>query len=185
MEGKYTRTLIKAKQPVTCCFVCSSTTLDFSNSSLTDEELKEIVSVCPNLTKLDLYGTNISNAGLAHISGLTSLTTLYLPENIDDDGLAHISGLTNLTTLYLRYANIGDAGLAHISGLTNLTTLDLHYTKVSDAGLAHISGLTNLITLDLPESISDAGRKLWNELLESHRKTAEIAAQIAQLSSAA
>ncbi|HMO23139.1 MAG TPA: hypothetical protein PKC98_19425 [Candidatus Melainabacteria bacterium] len=96
MEGKYTRTLIKAKQPVTCCFVCSSTTLDFSNSSLTDEELREIVSVCPNLTKLDLYGTNISNAGLAHISGLTSLTTLYLPENIDDAGLAHISGLTSL-----------------------------------------------------------------------------------------
>ena len=110
------------------------------------------------LTELYLYESEVSDAGLAHLSNLTNLTILQLYDTeVSDAGLAHLSNLTNLTELDLSRTQVSDAGLAHLSGLTNLTRLKLSDTELSDAGLAHLSGLTNLTALYLPSSITDTG----------------------------
>ncbi|MDA7527666.1 hypothetical protein N8590_01620 [bacterium] len=85
------------------------------------------------------YSTKLTDAGLAHLRGLTSLTTLNLSsDKITDAGLAHLKGLTNLTTLNLSGTKITDAGLVHLKGLANLTWLKLISTRVSYAGVKEL-----------------------------------------------
>ena len=57
---------------------------------------------------------------------------------IADAGLVHLKGLTSLDHLNLTHTQITDAGLEHLKGLTSLTTLDLSRTKITDAGLEQI-----------------------------------------------
>ena len=58
---------------------------------------------------------------------------------ITDAGLAHLVGLTNLQTLNLSDCyQITDAGLVHLKGLTNLKTLVLMQTQITDAGVAEL-----------------------------------------------
>jgi Leucine-rich repeat (LRR) protein len=56
--------------------------------------------------------TQISDAGLEHLKGLTSLTSL------------------NLTSLSLKGSQITDTGLEHLKGLTSLTSLTLFGTQI-------------------------------------------------------
>jgi len=55
--------------------------------------------------------------------------------NVSDAGLEHLKGLTNLDKLVLSNTQVTDAGLKHLQGLTNLITLWLDNTKVTDAGV--------------------------------------------------
>ena len=57
---------------------------------------------------------------------------------ITDTGLVHIEGLTSLQTLNLWYTQITEAGLAHLAGLTDLQWLYLSGTQVTDAGVAKL-----------------------------------------------
>jgi hypothetical protein len=54
---------------------------------------------------------------------------------ITDAGLAHLKVLTNLSGLRLRRTQITDAGLVHLKGLTKLSDLRLKTTQVTDAGV--------------------------------------------------
>ena len=104
-------------------------------------------------------GTNVTDAGLAHLTGMDSLKKLYLNyTKITDAGLAHLKDLKNLEWLELRNTRITDAGLAHLKGLSSLVRLDLSQTKITDAGLVHLKGLKSLDTLFLSDTkITDAG----------------------------
>jgi len=74
----------------------------------TPEDLKK-------LNALDLGYSNITDEGLKHISGLTSLQNLYLYENqITDEGLKHLSSLTSLQKLSLSVNRITDDGIKYI-----------------------------------------------------------------------
>ncbi len=129
--------------------------LDLSNSKITDDDLARIIKEYKNrgnLKSLNLYNcTNITDAGLAHLAGL-SLTQLNLTicENITDAGLAHLKGLP-LTQLNLSACtNITDAGLAHLENLP-LTHLNLNECRnITEAGLAHLENLP-LTHLNLSE----------------------------------
>ena len=52
-----------------------------------------------------------------------------------DAGVAHLKGLTQLQLLELGNTKVTDAGLANLKGLTQLQSLDLHGTQITDAGL--------------------------------------------------
>ena len=81
----------------------------------------------------------ITDAGLAHLKGLTLLETLRLENRqIGDAGLAHLRGLTSLKTLYLRNTQVSDGGLEHLKGLTTLEKLSLGGTRVSKTGLTEL-----------------------------------------------
>ena len=57
---------------------------------------------------------------------------------VTDAGLEHLKGLTSLTELVLQSEQITDVGLEQLKGLTGLTELNLGNTKITDAGLAEI-----------------------------------------------
>ena len=99
----------------------------------------------PQLQRLDLVGTTVSDAGLEHIEGLAQLQSLYLGDTkVSDAGLQHLKGLTQLKLLGLNETRVSDAGLEHLKGLTQLQSLYLGHTKVSDPGLRHLKGLRQL-----------------------------------------
>lgn len=92
-----------------------------------------------NVTGVWLQNTQITDAGLAHLGGFTTLQILDLDNtHVTDAGLEHLRGLTNLRLLYLFNTRVTDAGLAHLRGLTVLQELSLYNTQVTDAGVAEL-----------------------------------------------
>ena len=61
--------------------------------------------------------------------------TFSRSSEVTDEGLAHLQGLTDLTSLGLGGANISDAGLPHLAGFTKLTFLSFSGTNVTDDGV--------------------------------------------------
>lgn len=107
-----------------------------------------------------LAGWRLTNdAGLAHLSGLYQLQTLYLDgAEITNVGMVYLAGLTELRLLDISDTSITDAGLVNIQQMTNLKDLRLNGTQVTDAGLIHLRGLSNLEDLDLRDThVTDAG----------------------------
>ena len=127
-------------------------TVDLGATDVTDAGLKNLNGLT-NLQSLFLINTNITDAGLKHLKGLTSLQFLNLRTNdVTDAGLEHLRGLTQLEVLWLDFTQVTDAGLKHLNGLTNLQSLGLEDTQVTDAGLVHLKGLAKLDSLSLSET---------------------------------
>ena len=59
---------------------------------------------------------------------------------VTDAGLAHLKGLTRLQTLGLGNTQVTDAGLAHLKDSPSCKSCCLSGTQVTDAGLAHLKG---------------------------------------------
>ena len=116
-----------------------------------------------------LSGRRVTDTGLVHLKGLTSLQTLNLARMnmndadaglMTDAGLVHLKGLTSLRHLDLSGARMTDTGLVHLKGMTSLSSLNLSGTKVTDAGLIHLKSMTNLTNLILPRTkVTTAGVK--------------------------
>ncbi|MCH8804975.1 MAG: hypothetical protein IH986_02675 [Planctomycetes bacterium] len=88
---------------------------------------------------LDLRGTQVTDAGLAHLKGLAGLNWLWLSgTEVTDAGLAHLKGLAGLHVLSLVGTQVTDAGLAHLKGLAGLQWLYLTDTQVTSAGWAEL-----------------------------------------------
>ena len=68
--------------------------------------------------------TQITDAGLVHLGGMTGLKHLSLARTqITDAGLVHLEGLTGLQELYLPRIPITDAGLAALRKALPKTTI--------------------------------------------------------------
>ncbi len=110
-----------------------------------------------------LHGCNqVTDAGLRHVSNLTSLEELALRgERISDKGLAHLSELPRLEYLYLYGTHFGDLGMVHVRRMASLRVLVFHEGQafISDAGLAQIAEIPNLeqLYLDARGDVTDAG----------------------------
>lgn len=121
-----------------------------------------------------LRGTHVTDAELEHIKGLPQLQSLDLwGTQVTDAGLEEqLKGLKQLRRLGLAFAKVTDAGLERLKGLAQLGRLDLRGTQVTDAGLKHLRGLTQLRTLRLSQTqVSDEGPA---SLLEPSQGSAEM-----------
>ena len=137
-----------------------------NNAAINDVGLR---AICKEIGDQDIPGLKlyhcryITDAGLAHLKGLTKLEQLNVRDcdKLTDAGLAHLKGLTKLERLNISWCdNITGAGLVHLKGLTKLERLDIGWCyKLTDAGLVHLKGLTTLEWLDLAggAKITDAG----------------------------
>jgi Leucine-rich repeat (LRR) protein len=116
---------------------------------------------CPQVQKLRLEKSDISDAGLAYLEGMGSLQALFLTGTaIHDTGLRHLAKLSALERLDLSDTEISDAGLTHLLGLKNLQRLWLIDDAVGDAGLRTIGQLPALQNLNLSGSqLTDRGIK--------------------------
>ena len=126
----------------------------FRGTDLTDADLAGLaLPTLHSLRSLDLAETSITDAGLAHIRGLSNLEILDLRQtDVTDAGLTQVAPLLGLKAISLS-RGVGDAGLATLTGLPGLTVLNLTETTVSDAGLGGLSGHAGLKTLMLPSRI--------------------------------
>jgi len=112
------------------------------NTDAVLEHLKSLSTV----RSLRLKDTNVTDAGLVPLKGLSNLETLDLGGNmrVSDAGLGYLKGLTKLRSLEVWATDVTDAGLIHPKGFTNLKRLDLRMTKLTDTGLQHLEGLRAL-----------------------------------------
>ena len=119
------------------------------SSEVTDAGLAHL-SRLKNLASLTLHGRRITDAGLAHLKGLTSLQGLHLYDcSITGPGLVSLEGLPGLRVLQLEGNPMTDRGLEYVEGLTQLRLLGLARCPVGDAGLASLSRLPNLSWVNL------------------------------------
>ena len=75
---------------------------------------------------VDLRDTQITDAGLIHLKGMTKLVNLHLDgTSITDAGLVHLKELTNLKALYIAETQVTDIGIAEQQkALPNCTIID-------------------------------------------------------------
>jgi Leucine rich repeat/Leucine Rich repeat len=129
------------------------------DSDVTDAGLANLEGLS-ELQTLVLTGTKVTDVGLSNLRGLAHLQNLTLSgDTITDAGLVNLSQLPRLQELDLARTNITDAALKHLSGLKQLRTLNLRGTKVTDAGLKHLKGLSQLkqLALTAAKVFSNAG----------------------------
>jgi len=89
-----------------------------------------------------LVGKDVKDEHLAPLADIQNLSELDLANTqITAAGLKHISNANNLTKLSLANTSLDDAALKQIEGLTNLMSLNLYNTKVTDAGLASLKNM--------------------------------------------
>jgi len=116
-----------------------------------------------SMEELDLRSTQIGDAGLAHIAGLTRLRKLYLSSNpvthrITPAGIVHLKDLKAIEELDLPADCLDDAVLAYLARLPSLKNLSIRDDRVTDKGLKAIAGMKSLEELYvLSKNVSDDG----------------------------
>jgi hypothetical protein len=149
---------------------------------VTDDDLRHLAGL-PYVEHLYVWGSEVSDAGLAHLRrpdrlvsfgtynslvgdgflkrlcNSTRLERLALGRSeITDEGLLAIRTVTKLKRLGLSGSKITDAGMAALDNMTALEIVDLDRTEVTDAGLIHLKNAKRLRHLGLSRtSITDAG----------------------------
>lgn len=135
-------------------------------SGLTDDCLIP-VSQLPALSRLSMNTMPVTDTGIAHLEGKSSLTYLMLyGTNISDRGISSLRQCANLMGLELGNTQITDEALQDISSLKQLIQLNVGGTRVTEHGLEQLDQLPKLEKVALwGIEISDAGVM---RLIEKH-----------------
>ena len=83
----------------------------------------------------------LSNALLRNLVGDEALPVVeidLLGTQVTDAGLVHLKGLSSLNWLDLDGTQLTDAGLIDLKGLSSLERLDLHQTQVTEGGVQEL-----------------------------------------------
>lgn len=123
---------------------------------LSDKNLERFLELV-NVQELRLENTQVTDDGLAALTGNSNLCKVVLPRKITDEGLAHLKDMPNLRELDLYNAQVMGEGLAQLKGLPNLETLDLSNSTIDDEGLRYLGSLKNLRTLRLSSALNIQG----------------------------
>ncbi|MBL8851892.1 MAG: hypothetical protein JNG89_19625 [Planctomycetaceae bacterium] len=111
--------------------------LDLIECPINDDELAAIEPF-QRLETLEIWQTNLGDAGLAHIGKLANLKSLDISicPNVTSAGMTALVPLSKLETLNLSQTGIDDAALDTLSTMSQLKSLDVRLTSVTDAGVA-------------------------------------------------
>jgi hypothetical protein len=122
----------------------------------TDDDGLEVLNEVPDLRRLTLTNTRVTDEGLARLARFRRLNCLYIGNidhkklirpafaRLDTDplitgkGLASLKDLPNLEVVQLIGPSTTDEDLPSLKGLKHLILLDLKGTKVTDAGVADL-----------------------------------------------
>ena len=113
------------------------TYLDLTECPISDEEL---VAIEPfqALETLELWQTNLGDAGLVHLGKLAQLKSLNISKSprVTSAGVSELLNLTNLEKLNLSETGIDDSALEALSAMKSLKSLDVSLTSATDEGVA-------------------------------------------------
>jgi hypothetical protein len=105
------------------------------------------------LQDLNLAGTQITDAGLAHLTGMTGLRRLVLDgDAIKGPGLSHLQQLPLLTDLRLGCPALMEVFLTELTAFKQLERLSLANSSVSDDDSGYLAQLIHLKELDLGDT---------------------------------
>lgn len=128
-------------------------TVDIGASNITNDGLASLSGL--NLSDLDISETAVTD--LSAIAGMTRLESLDL-RGLDIQGqLKALSGMTNLRHLFLDGSSVRDEDLRQISHLTSLEFVHLNNTGVGNDGVSHLVGLQRLENFQIDNSKIDDG----------------------------
>lgn len=129
-------------------------------TKLDDAAVKLLITL-PELTRLEIYGSHISDEGLAAIATCSRLERLVIASGfLTEKGAQHLPKLTQLKHLTLMSQGVGDEAMRHVGAMKQLTSLSLAHAPLTNAGVASLAGLTKLEDLNLyGTQISDDAMK--------------------------
>jgi Leucine-rich repeat (LRR) protein len=124
--------------------------VDLAHSWITDADLGRVASM-GRVEKLDLSGTRVTDVGLELLAPLEGVRELRLrfAEFVSEGGVAHLRGWTSLETLDLRGTQVRSLVFEHLAGLEQLRRLDLSHTRITDEGFDHLVELRHLESLSI------------------------------------
>jgi Leucine-rich repeat (LRR) protein len=115
-----------------------------------DVELIDIAKL-PNLQKLDLSHTRISDEGMRNLKPAKQIRDLSLlySEQITDQGMTAIKEWKFLKRLQLRGTRVSNGTLEIVSHMPELEALDIANTQITENGMEYLIALTGLKELSL------------------------------------
>jgi hypothetical protein len=135
-----------------------ASSLYLNKSKVTEAGLADLKAMT-TLTVLTLDGTPVTDGGLKQLENLTELRTLHFGEqHVSDAGMEHLKGMTALNSLKLSSDQVTDKGLIYLRSFHRLSSLVIDGPKITDAGLENLKGLTELRFLGVSSPlITDKG----------------------------
>ena len=115
----------------------------------------------PRVTGLSIYGSKITDEGLAGLENFPIVASLNLEsKSITDKGIRYLCKVPTFSFLRLNATRITDEGVSYLTDLPNLSFLELKTTQITDGGLEHLGRLPKLHTLYLDDTaITGSGMK--------------------------
>lgn len=156
--------------------------VDLRGTVLDDDDMA-ILGKMPQLLRVLLTDTQVTDAGVADLAPLKNLASLELPPaatdasldtisqwdslqavglyatKITDGGLEKLTALKKLAWLSLAGTGVGDRGMKHVGTIDSLRYLDLLGTKVTDQGVAELRPLRQIEVLVAPRGTGNAATK--------------------------
>jgi hypothetical protein len=144
--------------------------ISLAGPAVDDAVLKELAPWhwrFPALQDLDLSGSRVTDAGLAHLHGLDLRNLVLDGTKVSNAGLEQLASFKNLRSLALNRTQITDDGLRRLAQFPSLTAVYLQQTAVTDGGLEHLARLESLRYVRLGENagVTDQGVRFLQELL--------------------
>jgi Leucine-rich repeat (LRR) protein len=126
------------------------TEVDLLATWVTDDDLARIGAL-PDLRKIDLSHTRISDLGLAHLRPLKKVVSLNCSScsYITDGGVASLKDWVNLEYLNVRGSEVTSRVFEHLARMKNLRTLDVGFSRVNDDGFEALASLEHLEELHI------------------------------------
>ena len=145
------------------------THLDLYYAEQIGDGVLSVVKNWRNLRRINVRGTTVTDAGVAHLVGHPSLESIDVGFSLfTDNGFEHLAAIPNLKEIAVGGNKVTDVGLNSLRLMPNLVAVDLSGSQrtdsglwaatITDRGLETLAVLTRLERLNLRNSkISDVG----------------------------
>jgi Leucine-rich repeat (LRR) protein len=123
---------------------------DLTFAWLADDDLA-LLAAMPELRKINLSHTKITDLGLAHLRPLQKVTRLicYYCDYITDGGIAYLKQWRDLELLNIRGTEITSRVFEHLANMKKLRALDVGFSRVNDDGFDALANLEALEELHI------------------------------------
>jgi Leucine-rich repeat (LRR) protein len=112
----------------------------------TSDEIIPKLEAFPNLRRLYLHSTQVTDDTMPHVGRLRKLEEFFVWDatQLSDNGVEYLRNLDRLWSIHISNSRIGDDSLGVMSRLPRLERLSLQGNRFSDEGLAYLENMRHL-----------------------------------------